>query len=147
MNAAGQDAPSETGDPAPVRRRVLVAEDNATNRLLLRLALDAAGVALDEAEDGEAAVALACGAGAARYDAILMDVQMPLLDGPGATRRIRASGGPNARARVLGLTAATEAALAAECRAAGMDAVLTKPVGRAALLAALFGAGEALPRC
>lgn len=118
--------------------RVLLVEDNATNRLLMRLTLERAGVAPEVAEDGAAAVALACDA-ARRYDAILMDLQMPLMDGLEATRRIRASGGPNAGTRILGLTAATEAGLEAECLAAGMDGCLTKPVPREALIAALLG--------
>ncbi len=72
-----------------------------------------------------------------RYDAILMDLQMPVMDGLEATRQIRRAPGPNRRGRIIGLTAAVGPQFEAQCRAAGMNDYLAKPVQRSALLAAL----------
>jgi CheY-like chemotaxis protein len=59
---------------------------------------------------------------------------MPVMDGLEATRQIRWTANPNRRTRIIGLTAAVGPAFEAQCRAAGMDDYLSKPVQRAALL-------------
>ena len=133
--------PAPRPEPAPPadvpdgqRRRVLLVEDNATNQLVMRTILQRSGWHVDMAGDGAEAVQ------AARqfsFDAILMDLQMPVMDGLEATRQIRRMPGPNRHGRIIGLTAAVGPQFEAQCREAGMDDYLAKPVQRAALLAAL----------
>jgi CheY-like chemotaxis protein len=101
---------------------------------MLRRMLEKAGAEVEIATDGLAAVQAA---EARRFDAIVMDLQMPHLDGIGATLAIRDGAGPNARTPIIGLTATVGEEQERKCRAAGMDAYLTKPVDRPALLAAL----------
>ncbi|WP_165982139.1 hybrid sensor histidine kinase/response regulator [Dankookia rubra] len=116
------------------RTRVLLVEDNATNQLVMRSILQRAGCHVDVAADGSEGVS------AARrhaYGLILMDLQMPVMDGLEATRQIRAAPGPNRAARIIGLTAAVGENFRAQCLAAGMDAYLPKPVQRGVLLAEL----------
>ncbi len=113
---------------------VLLAEDVEMNRELVRLFLEPAGVRLTTARDGLEAVELAA---ARPFDVILMDMQMPKLDGLAATRRIRGEGGPNAGVPIVALTANMLDAEIARCRAAGMDDHLGKPFDAAALKAAL----------
>ncbi len=114
------------------RARVLVVDDQPMNRDLAVALLNNAGHEATTASDGETAVRLASTGG---VDLILMDVQMPDLDGLETTRRIRAL--PDVpRVPILALTATTDAA-AAQCIAAGMDGHLGKPIDRDALLAAI----------
>jgi CheY-like chemotaxis protein len=108
--------------------RVLVAEDNDVNLLLIRKILENAGCLVSHAVNGKQAVEMArqgC------FDAILMDVQMPELDGLEATRRIRAAG--LADLPILALTANAFQQDVQQCLTAGMDAYLSKPVHARAL--------------
>ncbi|HCS68730.1 MAG TPA: response regulator receiver protein, partial [Rhodospirillaceae bacterium] len=73
--------------------RVLIADDNATNRLVAATLCEMFGGEAHVVEDGEAAVEAAAAGG---FDLILMDIKMPRLDGVAATRRIRTEGGPAA---------------------------------------------------
>ncbi|NKC34560.1 hybrid sensor histidine kinase/response regulator [Falsiroseomonas selenitidurans] len=126
--AAPPPAPSL---PAGPQIRVLLVEDNPTNQLVMRTILSRAGAAVDVAGDGAQAVTAARGA---LYDAILMDLQMPVMDGLEATRTIRGHPGPNRTARIIGLTAAVGPEFERQCREAGMDDYLGKPVQRETLL-------------
>ncbi|BBK39057.1 hypothetical protein STAQ_41350 [Allostella sp. ATCC 35155] len=109
---------------------ILVAEDSALNQELMREALQAVGHRVTIAESGTAAVTEA---ESGRHDLILMDVRMPGMDGVEATRRIRAGGGAGAGLPIIGLTADATEAQREECLAAGMEAVLVKPVDFARL--------------
>ena len=111
--------------------RVLLAEDNPTNQLVTKSILARAGARVDVVPDGHAAVAAAK---AGVYDVVLMDVQMPGMDGLDATRALRAAG---SRLHVIGLTAAVGPEFEQACLAAGMNAYLGKPVAREVLLRAL----------
>ena len=113
------------------RRRVLLVEDNATNQLVMKTLLGRAHCDVDVAGDGAEAVRLAQ---TGPYDLIFMDLQMPVMDGLEATRQIRGAPGPNRRSRIIGLTAAVGPEFEAQCRQAGMDDYLAKPIQRAALL-------------
>jgi len=104
---------------------VLVVDDQPVNQLILEELLDVLGVRASLAADGAEAVA-ACQA--ARYDLVLMDVEMPVMDGREATRAIR-SGEGGRRTAIVGLTAHRLEEEVERCRAAGMDDVLFKPVG------------------
>jgi len=68
------------------------------------------------------------------FDVILMDLQMPVMDGLEATRSIRARAGPNRATRIIGLTAAVGPEFERQCRDAGMDDYMGKPVQRDTLM-------------
>jgi len=114
--------------------RVLVADDSALNRDVAASFLRRAGHFVAEAEDGEAAV---CHVAAEDFDAVLMDMRMPHLDGMEATCRIRALPGPRARTPVIALTAQVTEDGGAALQAAGFQGVLLKPIDRKGLLAAI----------
>ena len=127
-------APRPT-EPSPGRSlRVLVVDDVAANRMVARAMLTGAGHQVDAAVDGSEALEAV---GRTAYDVVLMDVQMPVMDGLEATRRIRALPPPRCRTPVLAVTASALPEQIAACHAAGMDDHLAKPVDRASLLAAV----------
>ena len=104
--------------------RILVAEDNAVNQKLVTLLLAKLGYTADIVENGiEALEAIA----RERYDVVLMDVQMPELDGLETTRRIVAQYGVD-RPRIVAMTANAMESDRAECFAAGMDDYVSKPI-------------------
>lgn len=117
---------------APAPLRVLVADDNSHVRMVLQGMLEKDGHSVQMACDGQQAVGAAA---QACFDVIVMDVAMPGLDGIGAIRRIRAAGGPSAQARIVALTAHLTSGQARALQAAGVDAVHSKPLRRAALRA------------
>ncbi|WP_431281780.1 response regulator [Humitalea sp. 24SJ18S-53] len=128
------DLPAEPDAGAPPRLRVLLVEDNATNQLVMKAILNRAQCHVDVAADGAEGVAAAQ---RLPYDVILMDLQMPVLDGLEATRQIRGGTGRNRRTRIIGLTANVGVEFERQCRDAGMDDYMAKPVQRVALLAML----------
>lgn len=115
---------SASAQPVPPRR-VLVAEDVEVNREILRVALTREGHALRFAENGAEALALVQ---QEPFDLVLMDVQMPVMDGVEATRRIRALEHPAATIPIVGLTANVMAAEQARYLGAGMTECLMKPI-------------------
>ena len=125
--------------------RVLAADDVPQNLELLGLLLNKRGHSMRSAGDGSQAVAMAAGED---FDVILMDVQMPLLDGLSATREIRAAALREGRARVpvVAMTASVLAAHRKASAAAGMDGFASKPVDWYALsheIARVLGLAEA----
>ncbi len=115
----------------PAGLRVLVAEDDPVNQKVLRGFLHSVAAHVEVVGDGQAAVeALRAGG----VDVVLMDGSMPVLDGLGATRRIRALPPPARDVPIVAVTADAAASHAQACRAAGMDAVLVKPFDRATLV-------------
>jgi two-component system cell cycle response regulator DivK len=112
-------------------KRILVIEDQEDNRKILRDLLMSADFEVFEAEDGEEGVAAAA---AQRPDLILMDIQLPLLDGYEATRRIKA----DPALRAIPIIVITSYALSRDdekARAAGCDAYFSKPFSPRQLLA------------
>jgi two-component system cell cycle response regulator DivK len=112
-------------------KRILVVEDQEDNRRIVRDLLTSAGYELIEATDGAAGVRLA---EAERPDLILMDVQLPVLDGHEATRRIK----QNDRLAAIPIIVVTSYALSgddAKAVAAGADAYVAKPFSPRQLLA------------
>ena len=110
--------------------KILVVEDNATNRLVARRILEQLGASVETAEDGLDGVTCA----ARGFDLILMDVQMPGIDGLEAARRIRALPGPAATTPIIALTANVMSHQRAAYLAAGMDGVAAKPIVPSALI-------------
>ncbi|MBX3702335.1 MAG: response regulator [Steroidobacteraceae bacterium] len=112
-------------------RAVLLVEDNPVNQRVAQLFLERAGCDVLLAADGAEAIARL---DEQRVDLVLMDVQMPVMDGLEATRRLRAAG---RRLPIVGLTANAMPEQVEECRAAGMDDVIAKPLARERLEAVL----------
>ena len=120
-------------DPVELRGRILLAEDSLDARRLIARHLRTAGAEVETAENGAVACELvlrAAGAGKP-YDLVLMDMQMPELDGYAATARLRAAG---YRGAIVALTAHAMEGERQRCRAAGCDDFATKPILRRALL-------------
>ncbi|MDQ8029900.1 MAG: ATP-binding protein [Brevundimonas sp.] len=128
------DTVAEAGTD-PGRLRVLVVEDHAVNRLILQAWLTAQGHEVSVAEDGEAALVAA---GREAFDLILMDVNMPVMDGLTATRQLRRRSGPNGSVPVVILSASARREDHEIGLAAGADAYLNKPIDFGAL-ATLLG--------
>jgi two-component system cell cycle response regulator DivK len=112
-------------------KRILVVEDQEDNRAILRDLLDHAGYEVVEVSDGEKALPAAL---AHHPDVILMDIQLPLLDGYEATRRIKAD--PTLKhIPIIVITSYALSGDESQARAAGCDAYVAKPYSPRALLA------------
>jgi PAS domain S-box-containing protein len=123
------EADAEVGwiEAAP---RLLVAEDHPLNRRIMGMLLDEMGLDYEIVEDGAAAVEAAARGG---FDLVLMDIQMPGLDGLDATRAIRGLPGPAGRVPVIAVTADVMSDYAGAYAAAGMNDLLAKPIQPAQL--------------
>lgn len=126
-----------TANAAPLR--ILVAEDHDVNQLLIMAMLDQLDCPADIAGDGAEAVAMveAAEAAGAPYAAVLMDIQMPKMDGLSATRMIRAAGISELQLPIIALTANAYSDDIAACLEVGMQAHLPKPVDLTDLQVAL----------
>jgi signal transduction histidine kinase/DNA-binding response OmpR family regulator len=136
--------PAYALDPGFGRRQplsILIAEDNLTNQRLLVRLLERLGFSPAVVGDGAGAIDAVAAAG---FDVILMDVQMPGVDGLEATRRIRTRGGP--QPWIVAVTANATADDRAACEQAGMDAYLSKPIRPADLVAELERASRQVRR-
>ena len=109
-------------------RRLLVAEDNELNREIAVYLLQEAGAVVDQAADGKEAVEMFAASAPGTYDAVLMDVMMPELDGLAATRAIRGMDRPDAQLPIIAMTANLFDEDVAAFLAAGMDAHIPKPL-------------------
>ncbi|MBK3396395.1 MULTISPECIES: ATP-binding protein [Methylobacterium] len=128
-------AEAAEGRPRPVHpARLLLVEDVPINQDLARAVLEAEGHNVDVAGDGAAAIEAVR---AKTYDLVLMDVQMPGMDGLTATRTIRAMAGPAGTVPIVAMTANVLPAQIETFRAAGMDGHVGKPFKRAELAAAI----------
>ncbi|NYG07092.1 hypothetical protein BJ986_001579 [Phycicoccus badiiscoriae] len=138
--ALGGTAPAASPQPSPAtpgradlrgplgsRGRVLVVEDNEVNQLVAVGILESLGYAVDVAENGLAGYYSFQSADGA-YDAVLMDCQMPQMDGYDATRMIRSFEDDQYRTPIIAMTAAAIAGERERCIESGMDDFLTKPV-------------------
>ena len=122
---------ADTGEPVLEGLRILVVEDNSTNRMIATKLLENLGASVETAADGLLGVEAAARGG---FDLILMDVQMPGIDGLEACRRIRALGGPVAQTPIVALTANVLSHQHQSYLEAGMDGVVGKPISPTALL-------------
>jgi CheY-like chemotaxis protein/HPt (histidine-containing phosphotransfer) domain-containing protein len=121
---------------------ILLVEDNEINRFVAREMLMAAGHTVTEAHNGKVAVDLA---EAQRFDLILMDISMPVLDGRGATRAIRSGHGASAQTPIVALTANAMAEEQQAFLSDGMNDIVTKPLTRETLIRVIsvhLGSGQ-----
>lgn len=136
---------AEQSEPvAPNRHlRILAAEDNKLNQKVLAGFLRPLEVDLVFADDGAIALKLLQ---TEAFDLVLMDVQMPNLDGMEATRQLRADSGPNRKLPVIALTANAMHGAKEDCMAAGMTDYVSKPIDPRKLYNAIARAGNARPQ-
>jgi len=129
-------APEDAQEEPALDCRVLVVDDNATNRVVLETMLEHLGIASASARDGHEAIALWEGGG---WDAILMDIHMPRMDGIEACREIRAreAAGDKGRTPIIAVTASVLAHETKRYYVAGLDGVVAKPIEIGRLVAAL----------
>ncbi len=127
--AEGAPPTRAMSDAPPLR--VLVADDAPVNCELVGALLSAAGYEVSFANDGQEAVALAS---LAPYDLILMDMQMPVMDGPSAARAIRSGDGLNADTPIIAVSANVLPMHVQLCLQAGMDDHIPKPIGLHSLM-------------
>ncbi len=137
-----EDSPHDTQSVDRRRPRVLMADDDYLSRTLVEMLLGRAGCMVDTVANGREALAMA---GQVRYDLVLMDLQMPELDGLAAIRQIRADGsGPCQTAPIVALTANELPSDRQKCLESGADEHLAKPFTPDALLAVV---DRFLPGC
>jgi CheY-like chemotaxis protein len=115
-------------------RLILLVDDNDINREVAQIVLESAGYRVDAVADGAEAIAAVQDH---PYDLVLMDIQMPRIDGITATRRIRALDHPASRVPIVAMTAASMAKQLEEFRLAGMNDHVGKPFKKDGLLAAI----------
>jgi signal transduction histidine kinase/CheY-like chemotaxis protein/HPt (histidine-containing phosphotransfer) domain-containing protein len=136
------EPPSRSAEPDPAQAaqqppeavrplQVLVVDDVPANRLVARAMLTSAGHHVTCVEDGAVALAVVQ---QERFDLVLMDLQMPIMDGLEATRRIRALPPPHNQVPIVAVTASAMAEQVSACRKAGMDGHLAKPIDREMML-------------
>jgi len=130
-DAAAADRGRPTAAPGEASLRALYVDDNESNRALVQAMFAAMGFVCETATDGQAGVEAAT---SGDWDVILMDIQMPVMDGITATRRIRALEGPNAATPIIALTANTLPAQIQTYVEAGMDDCVAKPINMVELM-------------
>ena len=144
---AGQKQPAPVtvaiANPAKARLRILLAEDNKINQQYATVVLNKAGHHVTIAENGHQAVAAVR---QTEFDLVLMDIQMPGLDGVEATRQIRAMPAPHGAVPIFAMTAHAMRGVCEEYIAAGMNDYITKPFQPALLLAKLDRLAAGGPR-
>jgi CheY-like chemotaxis protein len=123
--AAGEPKPAAVGKFAACNSRILVAEDNVINQKVTCRLLERLGLHADVAANGEEAVKMS---GLVSYGLILMDCQMPVMDGFDATRQIRRRDGSTRQTPVIAVTADAMPDCRERCLEAGMNDYITKPV-------------------
>jgi CheY-like chemotaxis protein/HPt (histidine-containing phosphotransfer) domain-containing protein len=131
---ASDAVPPQAGEVSVTPLRLLVVDDIANNRDIAAAFLRSAGHRVTSAASGAAAIRAAA---AKQYDAILMDVRMPGMDGLEATRQIRALPAPHGAVPIIAVTAQAFPEQIEACHAAGMDHHLSKPFEVDSLLAAV----------
>jgi CheY-like chemotaxis protein len=120
-------------------KNILVAEDNTLNAEVIMKILETRGIHAELARDGEEAVQMYKSCGAYHYQAILMDVMMPIMDGLEAAKEIRACNLEDSKSiPIIGLSADVDPANERNCLAAGMSCCLGKPINTGKLFSALF---------
>ncbi len=140
--AAALPAPTTSVTGSHPAMRILLAEDNEVNRKLALALLARMGYEADVAHNGLEALSAI---GGDRYDVVLMDVEMPELDGLAATRRIRSEFPADRQPYIIAMTANAMQGDREQCLEAGMDDYVSKPVRPEVLAAALARGGASSP--
>ena len=136
-DGAPESSTVATSPAFPPRARVLIVDDLLENRLMLGICCDQFGLANECVENGlEAVEAVQSG----RFDAVLMDIFMPRMDGVAATRAIRALPAPMSDTPIIAVTPAAPPGMVASYLASGMTDVVPKPINPARLAEALSAA-------
>ena len=135
QSAQGQQAHSAQAG-ALAAMRILLTEDNPLNQEIAQALLTQAGAVITLAHNGAEALEHLQQQGVAAFDAVLMDIQMPVMDGLEATRRIRQH--ISTSLPIIAMTANAHAQDRAQCLAAGMNEHLPKPIDQAQLIACLL---------
>jgi PAS domain S-box-containing protein len=141
---AARAVASDSLEPVLEGLNILVVEDNPTNRMIATKLLEAMGAKVDTADDGYLGVEAAA---AGAFDLILMDVQMPGIDGLEAARRIRALGGPASQTPIVALTANVLSHQRAAYIDAGMDGVVGKPISPSVLIGEIARLSQSQADC
>ena len=145
VDSVDRKAAEQPADSAPEKpeidfsqKRLLLVEDNEINMEIAQMVLSQAGFMVDTAENGQIAVDLVSASAPGYYDAILMDIQMPVMDGFEATRTIRSLPDPSlARIPIIAMTANAFKEDVQETLNAGMEAHIAKPIDVEILLKTL----------
>ena len=141
LNRDGQEArlaTDELGEDSFAGKRVLLVEDNELNREIAEELLGFLGVTVEQAEDGQQALDMVERSAPGYYDLVFMDIQMPVMDGYEAARRIRALGRKDTESLpIIAMTANAFASDIRQAKEAGMDGHIAKPVEVAKLLQTL----------
>jgi len=141
LSAVGDEPPAPAAEPLPpgVRTgRILLAEDNELNQEIAQAILEEAGFTVEVAGNGQAAVEMLCASRPGYYQLILMDVQMPVMNGYDATRSIRSLGTPElANIPIIAMTANAFEEDKQEALRAGMNGHIAKPINISELMDAL----------
>ncbi len=132
--SARPDVEADSASNFGRRLRILLAEDNHVNQMVIIAMLKGAGHTVDVASNGIEAVEAV---NSRPYDVVLMDIHMPEMDGVNAMKRIRAHGGDNAKVPIIAITANAMKGDHEKYVAAGMDDYVSKPVDRARLYEAI----------
>ncbi len=136
---AGSGQENDLGTPDLRGRHILLAEDNFINCEIACELLASSSAEVDTAENGQAAVERFLASPVGYYDLVLMDIQMPVMDGYTAARAIRAADRADAGLPIYAMTANTFAEDVARAREAGMDGHIAKPIDVNALMQVLRG--------
>ncbi len=120
----------DSTEQQPKALRILVAEDNPVNQLVMKKMLVSMGHVVSVVEDGEKAIAQLEAQG---YDLVLMDISMPVMDGLETTRRIRSRADALATIPIVAVSASTEKEEMTACLLAGVNDCLTKPISKDSL--------------
>ena len=137
--SARRSATGKAQDTAEDPMRILVAEDNPVNQMVARRILEMRGHRVDIVSNGEEAVTAVS---TLPYDLVLMDIQMPDMDGLEATRHIRRLDGTAGNVVIVAMTANVVDGIIKTCRSAGMNDYLAKPINRDALGDLLVSVGR-----
>ena len=141
-NAPLHSTPDEFESGTRQRIHVLIADDNATNRLVAANLCQIFGCTAESVSNGAEAIEAAS---SGRFDLVLMDIKMPVMDGVEATRAIRSRRGPVSQIPIIALTANADATDALFYRRSGMNGVVEKPINPGQLAAAMTAVLSATP--
>ncbi len=131
------EGPGESSLPDLSGKRVLLVEDNMINREIAKEILSSTGCLIEIAENGKEAVDVFSSSPLRHFDIVLMDVQMPVMDGYEATKAIRALGREDSSVPIFAMTANTFAEDIAKAKTAGMDGHIPKPIDISVLMQTL----------